>query len=58
MNPLRHETVAPTSCLGAHSRNRLLPPLELGALLRSLGAAFGKEVMTQMVWEAKKLIDI
>jgi hypothetical protein len=35
MNPLRQGTVAPTSYLGAHSRNRLLPPLDLDALLKS-----------------------
>jgi len=39
MNPLRQETVAPTGHISAHSRNRLLPSLEVGALLRPLGAA-------------------
>ncbi len=39
MNPLRQETVAPTSHIRAHSRNRLLPTLKVDALLRSLGAA-------------------
>ena len=39
MNPLRQETIAPTTHLSAHFRNHLLPMLKVDALLRSLGAA-------------------
>ena len=33
MNPLRQETVAPTSHIRAHSRNRPPPPLDMDPIM-------------------------
>ncbi len=58
MKPLQQKFDPPTSNLSGPFSQPSPASARGGCLIEIAGSSFGKEVMAQMVWEAKKLIDI